>query len=624
MRIHKMSRVRSCFVQLAFALPLLMLAMNVLAWLRWGTDLPFLDDWRAYDEKNALSLSPTRLFEAINNTITPVGLALDALAQRWLGGNPVPYQAISMVGVLGGLLWLQWRLLRWAVRDRVPTPLVWVCCVFMLQSGTYWGEQNLAYHQALPLLALLGATSLNFTSGRYGVWRGAGIAVLGAVSGLSYISGAIAAFAMGLTWLLMGWWCRSSCGSRLEWRAKTGGWILLATGAGTSALQIGLTRRADTRKQITELTWPSDPDFWYYMAGKIGRSSGHGFQSVTMELAWVALLMVAVGGAAVLVLAKLRGVNPSVRRPAFVFLPLLVVVGAYLVLVSLGRAGYRDASIEGFVRVFRFGYERFHFFWVTLLFPWVAAVWFLWWQRLMKPLFRSQGVMLVPFVVICIGLGVAAFRGVFDVSQAYRQASEYRAGEIRCLHRQLGSGGPIVCPGYPLMDIHDLTRGYLYALDIEASFVRYFPIVERETSSRWLMRWPEEPIAEVDWVDIKSAADDQRRLETGDDAQIHFRSADREAFSQCRMLEIQVGVRSELASSVQVFYSSVGANGVFSEDASASKRIPGNWDFVERRFLFESRDGFSPQVRIDPLTNRGRVRVEAVRVLCRLSREVGR
>ena len=77
MRIHKMSRVRSCFVQLAFALPLLMLAMNVLAWLRWGTDLPFLDDWRAYDEKNALSLSPTRLFEAIHNTITPVGLALD-------------------------------------------------------------------------------------------------------------------------------------------------------------------------------------------------------------------------------------------------------------------------------------------------------------------------------------------------------------------------------------------------------------------------------------------------------------------------------------------------------------------------------------------------------------------
>ena len=31
------------------ALPLLMLAANVLAWLRWGTDLPYFDDWRAYD-----------------------------------------------------------------------------------------------------------------------------------------------------------------------------------------------------------------------------------------------------------------------------------------------------------------------------------------------------------------------------------------------------------------------------------------------------------------------------------------------------------------------------------------------------------------------------------------------
>lgn len=90
------------------------------------------------------------------------------------------------------------------------------------------------------------------------------------------------------------------------------------------------------RKQITELTWPSDPDFWYYMAGKIGRSSGHDFSRYPRNWLAVALLMVAVGGAAVLVLAKLRGVNPSVRRPAFVFLPLLVVVGAYLVLSAWG------------------------------------------------------------------------------------------------------------------------------------------------------------------------------------------------------------------------------------------------------------------------------------------------
>ena len=62
------------------ALPLLMLGANLLAWLRWGTDLPYLDDWRVYDEGSALSLNVQRLFRAVNNTISPVGLALDVTA----------------------------------------------------------------------------------------------------------------------------------------------------------------------------------------------------------------------------------------------------------------------------------------------------------------------------------------------------------------------------------------------------------------------------------------------------------------------------------------------------------------------------------------------------------------
>ena len=50
------------------ALALLMLGANLLAWLRWGTDLPFLDDWRAYNEGRATSLLPVHLFAASNNT----------------------------------------------------------------------------------------------------------------------------------------------------------------------------------------------------------------------------------------------------------------------------------------------------------------------------------------------------------------------------------------------------------------------------------------------------------------------------------------------------------------------------------------------------------------------------
>lgn len=204
-----LARLRQALPRACVALPLFMLAANVLAWLRWGTDLPFLDDWRAYNTEQTTSLAPARLFEAANNTIAPVGLALDALAQRWLGGNPLPYQTLSMLGVLGGLLWLQWRLLGWALRQPVWQALAFAFTVFMLQSGSYWGEQNLAYHQALPLLALLGAAWLNFGRARpdaaAGGWRLAGVLALGLLAGLSYVSGAVGALVMGGGWWLLAW-----------------------------------------------------------------------------------------------------------------------------------------------------------------------------------------------------------------------------------------------------------------------------------------------------------------------------------------------------------------------------------------------------------------------------------
>ena len=101
-RADRLAWAQKWLLRVCVALPLLMLAANLLAWLRWGTDLPYFDDWLAYDQGTSLSLSASHLFQAINNTVSPVGLTLDVLAQRWLGGNPLPYQALSMLIVLGG------------------------------------------------------------------------------------------------------------------------------------------------------------------------------------------------------------------------------------------------------------------------------------------------------------------------------------------------------------------------------------------------------------------------------------------------------------------------------------------------------------------------------------------
>lgn len=51
-------KVRVCLLQrLCWAVPVLMLAANALAWLRYGTDFPFFDDWRAYATGDIESLT---------------------------------------------------------------------------------------------------------------------------------------------------------------------------------------------------------------------------------------------------------------------------------------------------------------------------------------------------------------------------------------------------------------------------------------------------------------------------------------------------------------------------------------------------------------------------------------
>ena len=109
MKIKSFSCRYMCLALIFF--PVLSLVLRALAWLRYGIDIPWFDDWRGYVDGNIDSLAPAYLFRPVNDTLAPVGFALDALAQRYLDGNSIAYQLISMIVVLGGLMWLQWKLL---------------------------------------------------------------------------------------------------------------------------------------------------------------------------------------------------------------------------------------------------------------------------------------------------------------------------------------------------------------------------------------------------------------------------------------------------------------------------------------------------------------------------------
>ena len=109
--------------------PVLSLFLGGLAWLRYGIDIPWFDDWRGYMDGNIHSLSLDYLFRSVNDTLAPVGFALDALAQRYLGGNSIAYQFISMISVLGGLMWLQWRLLIQSLQDKLQASVCFLLVI---------------------------------------------------------------------------------------------------------------------------------------------------------------------------------------------------------------------------------------------------------------------------------------------------------------------------------------------------------------------------------------------------------------------------------------------------------------------------------------------------------------
>ncbi|MDR2154616.1 MAG: GtrA family protein [Burkholderiaceae bacterium] len=606
------------------ALPVLMLAANLLAWWRWGMDLPFLDDWFAYAERTALSLAPAHLFKAINNTLSPVGVFLDVMAQRWLGGNTPAYQTLSMFAVLGGLLWAQWRLLGWALRGRRwLAPGLFLLTIFMLQPGSYWGEQNLAYQQALPPLALLLAAWCNFAAGPRMPGRRVWVAVLGLLAGLSYISGAVAALVMGAGWLLLAHPAPARAGA-LAARGRAGGAVLSAVGLLTTVVQVVLTRLpgADPRGRGMPLTWPTEADFWWYAAGKLGRASGLGFASLGAEAVWVTLLALALLGAAAVALRGLRGrADVYARRVAWLFLPLLAAVLVYLALVSLGRAGVRDPELRGGAAVFRFGYLRFHFFWLTLLLPWAAAAWASVLRRRECRLARHRAGRwpLAWYAAAVLGvLGVAASRGVFDVASFYRDAAGFRADQLRCMQQQQGSGQPMRCRGLDALGITDWEPIYRYAQKIGASFVRYLPIIVQDEPSAVLFDWddPEQRRA-VHEINQQPLENGWRQAQPDPQFVVPI-SPGSPAAGQCAVLGVQVRLTLEHPDTIQLFFRPLGQAG-YSEAFSARRPVvpePGGRAWAS--FVIDSDQGFEPELRLDPIAGPGRFRLQDMLVTCRL------
>ncbi len=460
-------------------LPVASLVLCAFMWWQYGVNLPVFDDWRAYLTNEVQSLAPSYLFRGVNDTLAPVGFALDALAQRFLHGNAVTYQLLSMLFVLGGLLVLQWRLLRWALQDYQQVAFCFVFTLLMLQPDTYWGSQYLAYHQALPLVFLLWALLLALDTKTVGIMRALCMLSLGLLAGFSYLSGAVASLVMGASMLMLTTRVANSCSPGL----RTGGWALALAGIVTVIAQafFGLGANVGTDQGFERrIALPTQPEFWFFLLGKIGRSLLLPLEYPLLSLALVLAVSATTAACVVFLISRLNrhmSTPTAMQRTSLVFCVLFCVVFAYLLIVTAGRTRLRTQDIASYLQIFEFGFARFHFFWLTLLWPWLAAVLLIIWQRMRAP----TGIKQLDWVVPLVGVWLMASGGVFQHQTYFKHIQDMRQTDLQCLRAQVPRGEGIRCPSvlpsWFGSEVPDLSRAFWHAGNLGSTFVKQFPVL---------------------------------------------------------------------------------------------------------------------------------------------------
>lgn len=593
-------------------LPVISLVLCAIAWLVYGLDFPFFDDWRGYYSGNIHSLDPAYLFTPINGTLSPVGLALDALAQRWLKGNSIAYQFLSMVTVLGALLYLQWRLLSQVTNDRVIAATCFGLTIFMLQPGSYWGRENLAYHQALPLVFLLAAFVLMHSRHVRSWWAGIVVALLGFAAGFSYISGAFAAMTAGIALWVSGRFMEKPVAIA---RSNLGA-VLGAVGAIAAATQFylavfpfaGSEARAGFRT-----AFPGELEYWIFLLGKIARSLLLPQEHPAVSLGLISILCVIALALPLFALKRLRGAGRAdheVSAVLGIYLALGAAVFSCLMLVAAARTHLRPDDVQGWRGVFTFAFQRFHFFWATLLWPWLLALALL--------LFRNRRTVVLRMgsVVGVLAIVHAVDGGALHHAHSFRSHIQTRLPTVSCLHAGLLQGGSMNCPEF---NLPDFTPAYIYAYKTKASFVRYFPLPfvgmgMDDPAPLFRLSRDEEGVVRdqlTEWSENRDV------LEAGADPKLLVHVRPEVDMTQCAVIDFSVMIAAERDDAAQLFFREADDAG-FSEERSTWLAVGGGARFQRLDFRLFSEKGFAGDLRLDPVSGSQKIMLGEAELRCRL------
>lgn len=624
--VESPGKPRDIAILIFIFLPILSLALNAVSWLRFGLDIPILDDWRSYMNGGIGTFSLKYLFRPAIDTLYPVGLALDSFAELFLDGNSIAYQFLTMIVVLGLLLLLQWRLLLVTLRDRLVAASAFSFSLLMLQPGSYWGIQNIAYQQALPLVFGLTAIYIIIGTGWSRRWSVPCLFALGVLSGMSYISGAFSIAVIGAVFFIMARFIEPSERRPL----KSGGLSLLAAGFFTLIPQILVTMVVlhDRHRPGAPISFPSRIDFWLYFLGKIGRSLMLPDRFAVLSLIITILVVIAVCVLAGITFARFRKGRIRSLRDAgtsLVFLAILSQTFVYLLLVSAGRANLHPPEVKTAAQIFSLGFARFHFFWVTLLWPWAIALCFETVSRSRPMAKNSRRLGFLAIVLPAILLPLFISFGALKHASYHRNASYQRLEEIQAIISQIQKGNGIDCPAaYPPGKEKRLMAAFVYGKSIDASFARGIPLLPLPIGTSDpapLFRSSDAKKGGPEMTGATPTSKDGYRFEGSDNPGILVKTGAPEKMRECLAVEVSALVRiAEPEAEAKIYYETPGKEG-FSEKESQVVKVRADKDkAAEMSFELFSPSGFMDELRFQPVDTSQKLDLAVMEVRCRISK----
>ena len=613
--LYRRLNLETWLVRFLIAAPVSMLAVQALAWLRFGMDMPLWDDWEDFLSGEIGSFRLSYLFRIDNDTVSPVGRFFDSAAFHLLNSNVVAYQLLTMLCELGLLLYFQWRLLSRILNDRLVAASCFMLCLFMLQPGSYWGAQSMGYNQGIGLVCVLAILDLATQERRDRVSLVLMCILLALVSGWSYVAGSYSLIVLGLTLLTIS---SRLVGAQRE-KLLIVGLSVLIGGIVTSATQARvMIIHKGTHRPDAPMAFPYESDFWFYLLGKIGRSlmlpPSWPSLSVALCIVIAAIVILLISWALLPLLTRKAEINQRIQAGT-ILASLGGVVFFYLLMVGAGRAHLRPASLSSPMQVFTFGFVLYHFFWVTVLWPWVAAVGYMFFRSTsLAPQYVKAG--LIAGCLAILAYGTKA--GVYQHAEVFKELMERRSQGLVCLMYRLQTDQTLDCSELTSV-VLPLDQAIFFGMEHRLSFARslsYLPVRIGTDNPLPEFRLSSATSAQLKTINTTIARSDNGsfKVAASNDPILLMEIPSKVDMSKCLAVSLSATISAEKSDNALVFYLPTGSSVYSRQVDSFSSR----GEFSVVNFLVFSKEGFSNQFRFDPVTLNQTSVLGDLEIRCRL------